>query len=349
VTPSPTPRLLGWRPGRGEFVHDREHRLPHDVVIVDEMSMVSLPLAAKLLGAIRDDATVVFVGDPFQLESIEAGTVLADIVESGENDGDAGAIDVTSNIVKLERVHRYLEGGVVAQFAEAIRTADDDRAIDILSLGNDDLRWVSDRASADFDEMWTRLIEARSDVVELARASAASEALASLNRIAVLCARRRGAGSVATWGRDIEAELDQRHTGLRYGGEWYPGRPVMVTSNDYRLELYNGDIGVTVQRDSELVVAFDRGGTRDHHPARLGEHATVHAMTIHKSQGSQFEEVIVVLPDEESRLLTRELLYTAVTRSKRRIWVVAGEAVVREGVRRSVERASGLAELLRRV
>jgi exodeoxyribonuclease V alpha subunit len=164
--------------------------------------------------------------------------------------------------------------------------------------------------------------------------------------MAVLCARRRGQGSVAQWGREIETGLDQRFTGLRYGGEWYAGRPVMITSNDYRLELFNGDIGVAIDSDDGLRVVFDRGGIRSYPPSRLGEHATVHAMTIHKSQGSQFEEVVVVLPDEASRLLTRELLYTAVTRASTRVWLMAEEDVVRQAVSRSVERASGLGERL---
>ena len=345
VTPSTIHRLLGWRPGRGQFVHDAGHRLPHDVVVVDEMSMVSLPMAAKLLAAVGDDASVVLVGDPFQLESIEAGTVLTDIVAPAEN-RDAGS-PVSGHIVILDRVHRFDADSAMADFAQAVRTGDADTAIGLLSEDHDALRWVPDRSAAGFSELWQRLMERRAEAVRLAGVGAAPEALAALNQVAVLCARRHGPDSVAKWGRDIEADLDQRFTGLRYGGEWYPGRPVMITSNDYRLDLFNGDIGVTVQMFDGLRVVFERGGDLREHPlARLGEHATVHAMTIHKSQGSQFEEVVVVLPDEASRLLTRELLYTAVTRASKRVWLVADEAVVRHAITRSVERASGLGTLL---
>ena len=148
-------------------------------------------------------------------------------------------------------------------------------------------------------------------------------------------------------GRELEAALDDTFTGLRWGDEWYPGRPIMVTRNNYALELYNGDIGMAVETDAGMRVAFERGGEIRTYPlTQLGEYATVHAMTIHKSQGSQFDEVVVVLPGEASRLLTRELLYTAVTRAKTRVWVVGGEVPVRAAVSRSVQRASGLGERL---
>jgi exodeoxyribonuclease V alpha subunit len=166
--------------------------------------------------------------------------------------------------------------------------------------------------------------------------------MAALSEMAVLCARRRGTDGVAGWSRDLEIALDEQYTGLRWKGEWYPGRPVMITRNDYQLELYNGDIGVCVQTPDGLEVVFDGDLPRRFAPSHLDEHATVHAMTIHKSQGSQFAEVVVVLPDESSKLLTRELLYTAVTRAKEKVHLVGSESVIRAAIGRSVQRASGL-------
>ena len=180
-------------------------------------------------------------------------------------------------------------------------------------------------------------------MVELSQEPGSHEqALAALGEMAVLCAHRRGPDSVRQWGRDLEASLDDRFTGLRWAGEWYPGRPIMITRNDYNHELYNGDIGMAVETDLGLRAAFDRKGIRLFPLTQLGEHTTVHAMTIHKSQGSQFDEVVVVLPNEASRLLTRQLLYTAVTRARSRVWVVGDEQPVRAAVGRSVQRASGL-------
>ncbi|HHC07748.1 MAG TPA: exodeoxyribonuclease V subunit alpha, partial [Actinobacteria bacterium] len=148
------------------------------------------------------------------------------------------------------------------------------------------------------------------------------------------------------WNEEVEAALDRRFRGLRRGREWYPGRPVMITRNDYALDLYNGDLGVCIDTDDGPRVVFDRETPRLVPPSHLGDHVTVHATTIHKAQGSQFDEVVVVLPDERSRLLTRQLLYTAVTRARSRLHLVGTEAVVREGVARSIRRASGLGERL---
>jgi exodeoxyribonuclease V alpha subunit len=344
VTPSTIHRLLGSTWGRGRFVHDDRNRLPHDLVIVDEMSMVSLPLAAKLLSAVRDDATVVMVGDPDQLESIEAGTVLADVVTGAEGGGA-----IADHVVVLDRVHRFAETGVIADFADAVRTGDADAALELLQGGHDELAWARERGDPAFDRLWGEVVSQRSRLVDLARQPGeAAATLAALRRLAVLCARRTGRDGVSRWTVDIENALDERYTGLRWQGEWYPGRPVMITNNDYLRDLYNGDIGVCVDSDDGPRAVFERGGgVRSFPRSHLGEHTTFHATTIHKSQGSQFDRVAVVLPQETSRLLTRELLYTAVTRARHGLTVVGDEAVVRAAIERSVQRASGLAARLR--
>jgi exodeoxyribonuclease V alpha subunit len=340
-------RLLGYHPARGRFLHDGDNRLPHDLVIVDEMSMVSLPLAARLLSAVRDDANVVLVGDPYQLESIEAGTVLADIVGPAASDDQGREVSaeppIAGHVVVLDRTHRYAEGGEIADFADAVRTGNADEAIRLLSAGSKDLVWIHGDTGKDFDALVERITEHRTKLVELARNPGGIEqALAALDGLAVLCAHHRGPQSVDQWRRLIEGTLDERYPGLRFGAEWYPGQPVMITANDYRLNLFNGDIGVTVETDDGPKVAFGRGGIRTFPRSHIGDHVTVHAMTIHKSQGSQFNEVVVALPAESSRLLTRELLYTAVTRASEKVTLVGDEAVIRRAIDRSVERASGL-------
>ena len=338
-------RLLGWGRGRGQFAHNARNPLPHDLVVVDEMSMVSLPMAAKLLSAVRPDAKVVLVGDPFQLESIEAGTVLADIVGPAADTSAAPTPNpsIRDHVVVLDRVHRFETGSVIADFADAVREGNPDLAIEFLGQDSGELQWVPERAGSRYHDLWDTVLERRSRMVELAMTPGNEQAVfEALSGMAVLCARRNGPDSVAWWRWNLEAALDERFTGLRYGGEWYPGRPVMITRNDYNLGLYNGDIGVAVQTEEALKVVFDRGGLRMFLPSHLSEHTTVHAMTIHKSQGSQFDEVAVVLPGERSRLLTRELLYTAVTRAKQKVWLVADEDVVRHAIERSVQRASGL-------
>ena len=340
-------RLLGFSRERGRFAHDERNPLPHDMVIVDEMSMVSLPLAAKLMSAVRMDASLVLAGDPYQLESIEAGTVLSDIVGPAADSAAAGEsvapASIAGRVVILERVHRFEEQGSIADFAGAVRDGVPEQAVALLDLDVDALHWVRNRSGSDFRRLTERVLDHRVRLVEKASQPGNEEAaLAELGSLAVLCAHREGPGSVEQWRRDIEDALDRRFPGLRYGGEWYPGRPLMITANDYNLGLYNGDIGVVVQTDDGLRVVFERGGPRMFPPGYLSDHATVHALTIHKSQGSQFGEVVVSLPSESSRLLTRELLYTAVTRASRRVTVVGEEPVIRMAVERSVQRASGL-------
>ncbi len=340
-------RLLGFSRERSRFAHHERNPLPHDVVIVDEMSMVSLPLAAKLMAAVRDGASLVLAGDPYQLESIEAGTVLSDIVGPAADSparGESGApASIAGRVVVLERVHRFEEQGSIADFAGAVRDGVPDRAVALLDPDPDALQWVRNRSGGAFRDLTGRVLDQRVRLVETASQPGNEEAaLARLGALAVLCAHREGPGSVEQWRRDIEDALDERFPGLRYGGEWYPGRPLMITANDYNLGLYNGDIGVVVRTAGGLRVVFERGGLRVFPPGYLGDHTTVHALTIHKSQGSQFGEVVVSLPSESSRLLTRELLYTAVTRASRRVTVVGEEPVIRLAIQRSVQRASGL-------
>ena len=171
-------------------------------------------------------------------------------------------------------------------------------------------------------------------------------ALAALERHRVLCGHRRGPYGVARWSREIERWLAEAVPELAEHDEWYPGRPVLVTANDYDTGLYNGDTGVVVATADGPRVAFP--GRALLAPSRLAEVATVHAMTVHRGQGSQFARVTVVLPPAESPLLTRELLYTAVTRARTFVRVVGSEAAVRAAVGRPVSRASGLRHRLAR-
>jgi len=335
-------RLLGWRPdSQSRFRHNRAQRLPHDVVIVDETSMVSLSLMARLVEAVRPDSRLILVGDPGQLASIEAGAVLGDIV------GLAGDATDREGIVVLDRVHRY--GGGIARLAEAIRRGDADGVVEALSDRPQGVRWIavdaadpaSDAALAPVREL---AIAAGKAVIEAGRAGDARAAIDGLGAFRVLCAHRRGPQGVATWTARIERWLAAEVEGFDIAGRWYAGRPLLVTENDYELKLYNGDTGVVVATGpNRLTAAFERGGEiLELSPTRLGAVDTVHAMTIHKSQGSQFDTAAVLLPAPTSRILSRELLYTAATRARRQLIVVGTEEAVRGAVGRPVARASGL-------
>jgi exodeoxyribonuclease V alpha subunit len=339
-TASTIHRLLGFRPGsRSRFRHDRLNRLPHDVVIVDETSMVSLTLMSRLLDAVRPDARVVLVGDPDQLSSIEAGAVLGDVVGAALGDGT----------VVLDRVHRF--GRQIAGVADAVRRGDADATIAALGVGarDGDVVWIGvdaadPQAAAALAPVRDAATAAGRVVIAAARAGRAQEALDALGSFRLLCAHRRGPHGVSTWMPHVErwlmAEIDAAGGRARD----YPGRPLLITANDYDLNLFNGDTGVVVAAgDGRLLAAFERRGSIALvRPNQLGAVDTVYAMTVHKSQGSQFRTAAVVVPPAASRILTRELLYTAVTRARDRLLVIGTEDAIRAAVARPAARASGL-------
>ena len=333
-------RLLGWLPGR-RFRHDRTHHLPYDVVVVDETSMVSLTMMARLIDAVRPDARLVLVGDPDQLASVEAGAVLGDLARApgrpepaldaalGELGLPAG---VVHGVVTLDHVWRF--GGAIAELAQAVQAGDADTAVAVLRRGDPQLQFVE----SGVDDLRADVVSAGRALAAAARDGDVAGALDRLDAHRVLCAHRRGPHGVARWSGEIERWLGHRRSEL-----WYPGRAVLVTANDYDAGLFNGDTGVTVQTGDGLRVAFARGGPPTlFAPARLSEVTGVHAMTVHRGQGSQFRRVSVLLPPAESPLLTRELLYTAVTRAREFVRLVGSEDAVRAAVERPVGRASGL-------
>ena len=330
-------RLLGSRPDTSSrFRHHRDNRLPHDVIVIDETSMVSLTMMARLLEAVRPDSRLLLVGDPDQLASVEAGAVLADLVDG------LAAVDDTP-IARLSTSHRF--GESIGALAAAIRDGDTDGALEVLTAGGEHIDWVKNSEPGDI--LRTVLVPHALRLREAAFLGDATAALAILDEHRMLCAHRTGPYGVTQWNRQIERWLSEQ-TEVPLWSSWYVGRPVLVTANDYGLGLYNGDTGVAVLRDGELRAAVGAAtGTLDVATGRLADVETMHAMTIHKSQGSQAAEVTVLLPPVESRLLTRELLYTAVTRAREKVRLVGSAEQLRAAVDRRAVRASGLARRLR--
>jgi exodeoxyribonuclease V alpha subunit len=346
-------RLLGRRPGsHSRFRHHRGNRLPHDVVIVDETSMVSLSLMARLVEAVRPEARLILVGDPGQLASIEAGAVLGDIVGPASHPAGrpppsrtAAAGSPRDAIVVLDRVHRF--GAGIAALAQAVRAGDGDGVVAVLREAPEGVTWLPvDVAGAPDALAPVRdgAVAAAGAVIAAAEAGEGAAAIAALGEFRVLCGHRRGAHGVATWVARIEGWLAEAVPGFATRGRWYPGRPLLVTENDYGLGLYNGDTGVIVAApDGRMTAAFERRGeVLRLPPTRLAAIDTVYAMTVHKSQGSQYETAAVLLPEPTSRVLTRELLYTAVTRARRSLILAGTEEAVRAAVARPIARASGL-------
>ncbi len=355
-------RLLGARQDGRRLRFNSRNRLPYDVVVVDETSMVSLTLMALLLEALRPQTRLLLIGDPDQLTSVEAGAVLADLVNrrvehtdtaalqqisaadlDTDADGDEPPLDeqerlaLARGVVRLRRGRRFQTA--IADLAEAVRAGDVEATLAVLADGGD----VALVDPGDTTVVREEVIAAGTDLVNAATAGDVASALSALTRHRLLCAHREGPFGQAHWAalaRDWTATAIDRN--LDPGG-FYAGQPVLITTNDYDLGLFNGDTGVVVAVGGGLAAAIERGGAPlvvD--PTALAEFQTAYAMTIHRSQGSQYRRVSVILPGPESPLLTRQLLYTAITRAQQQVRIVGSAEAVATAVSRQVRRASGL-------
>jgi exodeoxyribonuclease V alpha subunit len=345
-------RLLGWAPGTGgRFRHDHDHPLPHDLVVVDETSMVSLPLLARLLDAVRHDARLVLVGDPNQLVSVDAGTVMADVVgPAPDTDASVGASTtgpLAGRVTVLQRTHRFGSDSPIAALAAAIRVGDEDRTLHLLAGDEASVRWVTDTDEAGRADLLAGLVERGVEVVRAASAGDGEAALAAAQQVKVLAAVRRHELGVWDWSDRIEQAVLDAVPEVTRTARWYVGRPIIVTANDPLAQVANGDVGVLVEHEGTRAVALPTGdGLRLLPSSRLSAVDTWWAMTIHKSQGSELPHAVVSLPTLDSPVLTRELLYTAVTRAREQVTVVGSEAAVVAALRRPVARASGLRDRL---
>ncbi|MCS6798128.1 MAG: exodeoxyribonuclease V subunit alpha [Myxococcota bacterium] len=329
-------RALGQgRGGERAVQHHRDDPLPSEVVIVDEASMVDLVLMSRLLDALRPGARLVLLGDEHQLASVEAGSVLGDICAASD------ALD--GCVVRLARSWRYPAEGAIGRLADAIRAGDVDRVLEVLERpGSDEVVLRAPVGSSLPDELVGELQAQYRDL----SSGDVPRRLAALQRFRVLCAHRRGPASVALVNESFVERL--RSQGRARHETLFDGRPVLVTRNEHDLDLYNGDIGVLAPGENDELVAWfpTASGPRAIPPQMLPPHETVFAMSVHKAQGSEADAVAVLLPMEPSPIVTRELLYTAVTRARRRVVVYASRDVVAAAVRRRVARSSGLRERL---
>lgn len=360
-------RLLGARPDRRtRFLRNRTNHLPHEVVVVDEASMLSLTLVARLLEALRPDARLVLVGDPDQLVSVEAGAVLGDVAQrvprrapDARTDllvrllsddvapAEEVAEDLRRDVVRLRTNHRFDAQPALVDLADAVRRGCADEAVAVLRRGDPALEHLdldaAEATSAHLAGLRLDVTDMATEVDEAARVGDVDRALTALGRHRLLCAHREGRYGVAGWGVRVHDWLAGVLPDYGQGGEFYLGRPLLVTANDYDTGLYNGDMGVVVLRDGQPSAAFGPAGPFVP-PSRLSAVQTPHAMTVHKAQGSEAERVTVVLPPPDSPLLTRELVYTAITRARSHVRVLGTEQAVRRAVDRPIVRASGLRE-----
>jgi len=364
-------RLLGYMPSEARFRYDAGHPLSADAIIVDEASMIDLALMHQLIQAVPNQARLVLVGDKDQLASVEAGAVLGDICygvsvvpqtevrqrASGAPDrttDDAVGRPLARQITVLEQSHRFEAHSGIGELSRAINAGDAPRVLALLADSR--LPAIALRPLTDWEAMASVLEEEIVNALgPMFDHPEPGRAFAQLNRFKILTAVRKGPYGVETMNQRVEQSLRRqgRIPSMIHGtSDWYPGRPVMITHNDYYHGLFNGDVGITLARPgsaaNEMQVVFPgpQGTFKELAPHQLPEHETVYAMTIHKSQGSEFERVMVVLPDADLPLLTRELIYTAVTRSRASIEIWADPDLLALAVLRSIQRASGLRDAL---
>lgn len=349
VVPSTIQRLLGRsRSGSTRFRFDSNSRLRQQIVAVDEASMISAQLMARLMEAVDDDARMLLVGDPGQLESVEAGSVLGQLMAGslGSKESPTGR---QSSVFTLRKVWRTGAGSAIPPLADAIRSGNADETINLLAQGGSGIEWEKMIDPSSNPELVAGdVVKELQTVVELSRrkddALAHKEALKKAGAVKVLCGPREGARGVSFWNSWIAGQL-----GLTLDDRTSPGRLVLVEQNSPRVGLSNGDIGLLVSTsDGPQAVFAGQPDLRYFPLASLPPVQTCFAMTVHKSQGSEYQDlVVVILPALLSPLLNRQLMYTAITRTKSRVRIVGPENAMRKAVISESGRASGLAELVR--
>lgn len=330
-------RLLGVRTRTGGFRHNRDNRLTCDVLVVDEASMVDLQLMSALLEALRDDARVILLGDRNQLASVEGGAVLADICDGGLR----AAVPVT----QLTRSFRFGADSGIAALSLLINSGDGTAALALLQSGRcPDIVWRQlPPAGKTFESSFAAAV--RDGYGEYVRAASPEAALAELGAFRVLSPLRSGTWGVENLNRLCLDTLAPERMNNASGSR---ATPVMITGNNYELGLFNGDTGVVMESDGTSSVWFEtpEGELRHISPLRLPPSETAFAVTVHKSQGSEFDRILLILPEQMSDVLSRELLYTAVTRARCAVEIWGMEEVFRQTVERRTLRISGLGEKL---
>ena len=370
-------RMLKPMTGSPYFRHNQENPLMADVVVVDEASMVDLALMAKLLAAVPENSRLILIGDKDQLASVEAGSVLGDICDRNVMHGFSAPFinrikDLTGEdlehriqttgtrselqdaIVVLQKSYRFAAGSGIGALSRAVNRADPEAAFQMLADENDkSITWQALKADKGLFENLSRQII--SGYQSYLKTDGPAAALERLQRFKILCALNIGPLGVQAINKLAEQVLRRQNlipSDPMTENPWYAGRPVLITRNHYPLRLFNGDIGITLPDaeagDNQLAVFFkgDSGEVRRFQPYQIPEHATAYAMTVHKSQGSEFDEVLFILPDKDFPILTRELIYTALTRARKKITIWGTRSIIRNAIARQIERTSGLRDAL---
>lgn len=365
-TASTLHRLLGVKPDSHNFRYNENRTLPFDVILVDEISMIDLPLMTRLMRAIHADCRVIMLGDADQLPSVAAGSVLSDLApykepgysfSNGQLLKSLCGMDVPitesayDHLTVLQKSHRFDGGGEIGKLAKQVISGHAEQSWHYLENGQQQISRAGNESFYSWlerfiNEYYTPLFKTDSNTLMV------TEAFKRLNQFRFLAATRLGEQGVKAINDYIEQYL--RYSGLIDSqNEFYHGRPIMVTENHYHVGLYNGDIGlIWMNEQGHLQAAFPQTKQQNDSDStikwlslgRLPTIETVYAMTIHKTQGSEFEQVALVLPQQDSPILSRELLYTGITRASNQLSIWSEQSIWELAVKRKVQRYSGLQE-----
>ena len=359
-------RLLGAQPGSQRLRYHAGNPLHLDVLVVDEASMIDLTMMSRLIDALPPHARVIFLGDRDQLASVEAGAVLGDICTyaslgytaeraqelarltgcslSSENHSLAGAL--RDSLCLLQKSYRFGSDSGIGQLAAAVNRGDRRTTAAVFDGTYTDIEKKSLQSGEAYQAMLDDALQGYQHFLTGVQQHAMPEqVIAAFGEYQLLCALREGPFGVRGLNDRLEQLLAQKRKITRHPhSRWYEGRPVMISRNDSALGLFNGDIGIALDCGQGLRVWFQMpdGSVKSFQPSRLPEHETAWAMTVHKSQGSEFNHAALVLPTQLSPVITRELIYTAITRARQRLSLYADERVLVQAIATRTERRSGL-------
>ncbi len=352
-------RLLGFT-GEGGFRYDKSHPLPLDLLVVDEASMVDIPLMAALVNALPESCRLILLGDRDQLASVEAGSLFSDLcgqethglspplcdvlqqLTGTSPPSDAHAPPLADSVAFLATSYRFSGESGIGLLARAVNSGDGKQVDHVLGENHSDLAWISKRGIGRQKWLRDKILHGFTTIFS---AQSVAEALQMLGRFRILCALHNGPDGVEAINSLAEKTLAA--SGLIYPEQWYRGLPIMIKKNNYNLQLFNGDTGILWPDDSGKLLAWFMGVDGRIHPVapvRLPAHDTAYAITVHKSQGSEFDEIVFVLPQEDSRVLSRELLYTGLTRAKTRLSICADRDILQTAIGQRIIRHSGLSD-----
>ena len=370
-TASTLHRLLGTIANTSSFRYNKDNLLPYDIIVIDEASMIDLPLLSKTLSAASAETRIILIGDKDQLASVESGAALGDIctdeavkkfssgfsklfqkivgMEIVSSQKETGLPVLSDCIVELNKNYRFEAGSNIFKLSSAINKGNIRETLAALEEAGGDISHIQTSFQTHIKTHLSNIIT--NNFLPFIKAPSCAIALQLLDHFRILCALRKGPFGTMRINSVIEKKLVEMNY-IDPASRFYHGQPIMITQNDYSLKLFNGDTGIIFNnpdKKGETKAYFQENDNtiRSFHTSALPAHATVYAMTIHKSQGSEFDNVMLVLPEKESPVLTRELLYTAVTRTKEKIQIVGSEKIISYAVSQNIERRSGLKDMLK--